>query len=57
MFSGTLRMNLDPCDLYKDKDEEIWRALEHAQLKTHVESLAGQLDYPCSEGGKNFRLD
>lgn len=55
MFSGTLRMNLDPCDNFKDKDGEIWRALEHAQLKTYVETLPGQLEYPCSEGGKNFR--
>ena len=31
MFSGTLRINLDPFD--KHTDEEIWKALELAHLK------------------------
>lgn len=37
LFSGTLRMNLDPFDCYAD--EEIWRALEHAHLKLFVNSM------------------
>nr|KAG5700435.1 hypothetical protein BaRGS_010348 [Batillaria attramentaria] len=34
LFSGSLRMNLDPFDQYTD--EQIWRALEHAHLKKFV---------------------
>lgn len=34
LFSGTLRMNLDPFD--KHSDEEVWTALEHAHLKAFV---------------------
>lgn len=37
LFSGSLRMNLDPFD--KHSDEEIWKALEHAHLKSFVEGL------------------
>lgn len=36
LFSGTLRMNLDPFVCYSD--EEIWTALEHAHLKSFVKS-------------------
>jgi hypothetical protein len=55
MFSETLRYNLDPVG--EHEDDEIWRALENAQLKTHVMSLPEKLEFLCSEGGKNFRLD
>lgn len=34
LFSGNLRMNLDPFEKYSD--EEIWRALEQANLKDFV---------------------
>lgn len=34
LFSGTLRMNLDPFETYTD--DELWRALEHAHLKPFV---------------------
>lgn len=34
LFSGTLRINLDPFDAHSD--EEVWRALEHAHLKEFV---------------------
>ena len=31
LFSGSLRMNLDPFEMYSD--DQIWMALEHAHLK------------------------
>lgn len=37
LFSGTLRMNLDPFETYND--EEIWRSLEHAHLKAFVQGM------------------
>ena len=53
LFSGTLRMNLDP--LYEYSDNELWRVLDHAHLKTFVESLPTGLEYECGEGGQNLR--
>lgn len=35
LFSGTLRMNLDPFETFSDED--IWRALEYAHLKPFVQ--------------------
>ena len=54
LFTGPLRMNLDPFDRYTD--EEVWRSLEHAYLKDYVMSLPSGLQYDCAEGGDNFRL-
>nr|QST14986.1 ABCC1-2 protein [Diaphanosoma celebensis] len=54
LFSGTLRMNLDPFNKYSD--EEVWRALEHAHLKTFVSSLAAGLQHEVSEGGENLSV-
>ena len=34
LFSGSLRMNLDPFGIHSD--DQIWRALEHAHLKHFV---------------------
>lgn len=34
LFSGSLRMNLDPFD--KHSDNEVWTSLEHAHLKSFV---------------------
>lgn len=53
IFSGTLRMNLDPSEKYTD--EHIWEALEHAHLKEFVKGLPSQLEYQCGEGGQNLR--
>ena len=53
LFSGTLRVNLDPFESYTD--QEVWTALESSHLKTFVSSLAEKLQYPISEGGENLR--
>nr|CAB3219630.1 multidrug resistance-associated protein 1-like [Phallusia mammillata] len=54
LFSGTLRMNLDPFDFYAD--DEMWQSLEHAHLKEFVESLPEKLMHICSEGGENLSV-
>uniref|UniRef100_A0A8C8CGX2 ABC-type glutathione-S-conjugate transporter n=1 Tax=Oncorhynchus tshawytscha TaxID=74940 RepID=A0A8C8CGX2_ONCTS len=54
LFSGSLRMNLDPFDTYTD--EEIWNSLELAHLKNFVSNLPDKLNYECSEGGENLSL-
>ncbi|CAH1793465.1 unnamed protein product [Owenia fusiformis] len=54
LFSGSLRMNLDPTDIRGD--DEIWDALEHAHLKEFVVSLPDKLMHPCSEGGENLSV-
>ncbi|KAL1498301.1 hypothetical protein ABEB36_009120 [Hypothenemus hampei] len=54
LFSGSLRMNLDPFDHYSDDD--IWRSLEHAHLKQFVLELAGGLNHKVAEGGDNLSV-
>ncbi|KYM99989.1 Multidrug resistance-associated protein 1 [Cyphomyrmex costatus] len=54
LFSGTLRMNLDPFDCYND--EEVWKALEHAHLKSFVENLPNGLLHEVTEGGENLSV-
>ncbi|KAG7459398.1 hypothetical protein MATL_G00210320 [Megalops atlanticus] len=54
LFSGSLRMNLDPFDAYSD--QEVWSALELAHLKNFVSGLPDKLNHECSEGGENLSL-
>ncbi|KFQ81939.1 Canalicular multispecific organic anion transporter 1, partial [Phaethon lepturus] len=54
LFTGTLRMNLDPFDQYTD--EEVWKALELAHLKTYVQDLPKGLLHLLSEGGENLSV-
>ncbi|KFM06516.1 Canalicular multispecific organic anion transporter 1, partial [Aptenodytes forsteri] len=54
LFTGTLRMNLDPFDQYTDK--EVWKALELAHLKTYVQDLPKGLLHLVSEGGENLSV-
>ncbi len=53
LFSGTVRINLDPFGVHTDA--ELWRALEHAHLKDFFSSLPDKLEYKTSEGGENMR--
>eukprot|EP00079_Xenopus_tropicalis_P030383 XP_012826370.1 PREDICTED: multidrug resistance-associated protein 1-like [Xenopus tropicalis] len=54
LFSGTLRMNLDPFDNYSDND--IWVALQLAHLKVFASGLPEGLSYICTEGGENLSV-
>ncbi|XP_044733468.1 multidrug resistance-associated protein 1-like [Chrysoperla carnea] len=54
IFSGSLRLNLDPFHMYSD--DEIWRALELSYLRTFVESLTNTLDFEVTEEGENFSV-
>ncbi|XP_019618609.1 PREDICTED: multidrug resistance-associated protein 1-like [Branchiostoma belcheri] len=54
VFSGTLRVNLDPFE--KHTDAEIWRALDLSHLKDFVTGLDKQLDHQVSEGGTNLSV-
>ncbi|NWX19914.1 MRP6 protein, partial [Aegotheles bennettii] len=52
LFSGSLRMNLDPLNQYTDAD--IWTALELTQLKNFIADLPDQLEYKCTDQGENL---
>ena len=54
IFSGTIRMNLDPFGEYSD--EQIWQALEHAHLKEFIMSKEKKLDFDCPQGGGNLSV-
>ncbi|XP_063439571.1 multidrug resistance-associated protein 1-like isoform X1 [Mytilus trossulus] len=54
LFSGSLRMNLDPFDQYTDS--QIWTSLEHAHLKKFVSELPERLSHECGEGGGNLSV-
>ena len=53
IFSGSIRMNLDPFDLHTN--QELWLTLEKVHMKEFVQNLDGQLYFECSEGGDNLR--
>ena len=53
LFSGTLRVNLDPFDHHSD--DEIWSALQTAHLSQFVNGLEAGLEHEISEGGENIR--
>ncbi|XP_046565290.1 multidrug resistance-associated protein 1-like [Haliotis rubra] len=54
LFSGTMRMNLDPFNEFSDT--EIWRSLDRAHLRRFVVEVPGQLMYECGEGGENLSV-
>ena len=53
LFSGSLRMNLDPFNKYSDED--VWKALNNAHLSRFVSSLPDGLGHKVAEGGENLR--
>ncbi|ODN02388.1 Multidrug resistance-associated protein 4 [Orchesella cincta] len=50
LFSGTVRYNLDPFDMFSDED--LWRVLEVVELKDSVPAL----DFLVAESGANFSI-
>merc|ERR1712223_2329044 len=54
LFSGTLRINLDP--FYQHNDDELWKALELAHLKEYANSLESGLQHEVAEGGENLSV-
>lgn len=54
LFSGSLRMNLDPFE--SKSDDDIWKSLELAHLKSFVTTLTAGLNHEISEGGENLSV-
>ena len=55
LFSGTLRVNLDPFEAHSD--DELWKALELSHLKGgHVAGIEGGLQHEITEGGENLSV-
>jgi ABC-type multidrug transport system fused ATPase/permease subunit len=54
IFSGTIKMNLDPFEMYTDA--ELWTVLELAHLKPLIFEAKEKLDFVCEEGGENLSL-
>lgn len=54
LFSGSLRLNLDPFNKYSD--EELWNALEVAHLKSFVSGLDKGLEFVIQDGGENLSV-
>nr|CAD7419709.1 unnamed protein product [Timema poppensis] len=54
LFSGSLRQNLDPFNNLSD--DAVWKAIDHAHLKSFVKSLPAGLNHQVSEGGDNLSV-
>ncbi|KAJ4837827.1 Canalicular multispecific organic anion transporter 1 [Turnera subulata] len=54
LFSGTVRLNLDPFSEHNDAD--LWEALERAHLKEVIRKNPFGLDAEVLEGGENFSV-
>ena len=56
LFTGSLRLNLDPLNQKGHTDEEMWAALELAHLKEFVTSNVAGLNFHIQEGGENLSV-
>lgn len=54
LFSGSLRLNLDPLNKYTD--DQLWHVLEVSHLKNFVSGLNEGLQYTIAEGGENLSV-
>lgn len=54
LFSGSLRMNIDPLNSYSDV--AIWLALEQSHLQYFVSELPDGLEHIITEGGENLSV-
>ncbi|KAK8708770.1 hypothetical protein V6N13_059807 [Hibiscus sabdariffa] len=54
LFSGTVRLNLDPFN--ENNDADLWEALERAHLKDVIMRNSLGLDAEVREGGENFSV-
>ncbi|XP_052481315.1 ABC transporter C family member 12 isoform X3 [Gossypium raimondii] len=54
LFSGTVRLNLDPFNEHNDAD--LWEALERAHLKDVIRGNSFGLDAEVLESGENFSV-
>ncbi|KAI1287112.1 ATP-binding cassette sub-family C member 3 [Halotydeus destructor] len=54
LFTGSLRLNLDPFSVHDDS--ELWTALKLAHLQQFVDSLSNGLEFEISEGGENLSV-
>ncbi len=54
MFAGTLRMNLDPLEIYSDN--QLWNVLEQVNMKEYAENIDGKLSHECLDGGENLSI-
>nr|XP_029719887.1 multidrug resistance-associated protein 1-like [Aedes albopictus] len=54
LFSGSLRMNVDPFGSYSD--DQVWKALELSHLKTFVKGLPAGLEHEVAENGENLSV-
>jgi ABC-type multidrug transport system fused ATPase/permease subunit len=54
LFTGTLRLNLDPFS--ESDDPALWTALELSHLKEFVAALPEKLEYYVAEGGENLSV-
>jgi ABC-type multidrug transport system fused ATPase/permease subunit len=52
LFSGSIRFNLDPCDIFSES--ALWEVLQLVHMKGFVDSLPDQLNHQVSEGGSNL---
>ncbi|KAK7057036.1 Canalicular multispecific organic anion transporter 1 [Halocaridina rubra] len=53
LFSGSFKLNLDPCGIYRE--EELWRALDLAHLGAFMRTLPNGLNSQVGECGSNLR--